>query len=135
MIDSNPLIRIRGGILMDLVELVLTIIGGILIFLGGLFDLIAALGVNKFPDLYTRLHAVTIGAIGGAVYPIIGSAIIVAGLPDLGVNVKVSYILPMLLIALLILVTAPTGSHAIARAAYRSGLKPLVKQNRRGGTK
>lgn len=110
--------------MMGLGGLVLTIIGGAIIFIGGLFDLVAALGVNKFPDFYTRLHAVTIGAIGGAVYPIIGSAILVFGVPGLSLSARLSFALPMLVIASLILITAPTGSHAVARAAYRSGLKP-----------
>ncbi len=109
---------------MDLGGIVLSIIGGVIIFVGGLFDLIAALGVNRFPDFYTRLHAITIGTIGGAVYPIIGSAILVFGVPGLSLGVRLSFALPMLVIASLILITAPTGSHAVARAAYRSGLKP-----------
>lgn len=109
---------------MDPISNVLVIIGGVFVFIGGFFDLIAALGVNKFPDFYTRLHAVTIGTIGGAVYPILGAAIMVSGLSDLSLNEKLSYALPMILIAVLILITAPTGSHAVARAAYRYGLKP-----------
>jgi len=114
--------------LIDPVYLVSTIIGGALIFIGGLYDLIAAIGVNKFPDFYTRLHAVTIGAIGGAVYPIIGAAIMVLGNTGLPLSVRASYVLPMFLIAALIIITAPTGSHAVARAAYRSGLKPLREE-------
>ncbi len=114
--------------MIDPVYLVSTIIGGALIFIGGLYDLIAAIGVNKFPDFYTRLHAVTIGAIGGAVYPIIGATIMVLGNTELPLSVRASYILPMILIAALIIITAPTGSHAVARAAYRSGLKPLREE-------
>lgn len=110
--------------MITLLEQASMVIGGVLIFLGGIFDLIAAIGVNKFPDLYTRLHAVTIGAIGGAVYPIIGSILLVLGMPSIPIGVKLSYVLPMSFTAALIIVTAPTGSHAIARAAYRSGYKP-----------
>ena len=116
---------------MEIIELLLTIIGGTLIFIGGIFDLIAAIGVNKFPDLYTRLHAVTIGTIGGAVYPIIGSAILVfGGLSNYPLNTKLSYVLPMIIVAVLILVTAPTGSHAVARTAYRMGVRPFKTSNR-----
>ncbi len=107
-----------------MIDLILLGIGGLLIGLGGLFDLIAAIGVNKFPDFYTRLHAVTIGAIGGAVYPIIGSILIVLGIEDYSLETKITYILPMILIAALIIITAPTGSHAVARAALHHGLKP-----------
>ena len=109
----------------EVLNLIAMIIGGVLIFIGGVFDLIAAIGVNRFPDLYTRLHAVIIGTIGGAVYPIIGSALLVASL-DIPLAMKLSFVLPMLFIAVLIIVTAPTGSHIVARAAYRSGLKPYT---------
>ena len=108
-----------------ILNLVAMIVGSVLVFLGGLFDLIAAIGVNRFPDLYTRLHAVTIGTIGGAVYPIIGSALLISAL-NMPIAMKLSFVLPMILTAALILVTAPTGSHIIARAAFRSGLKPYT---------
>ena len=112
----------------DLINFISIIIGGLLVFIGGLYDLIAAIGVNKFPDFYTRLHAVTIGAIGGAVYPIIGAAVMILGDSSLPLSIRLSYVLPMILIAVLIIITAPTGSHAVARAAFRSGLKPLAEE-------
>ncbi len=114
---------------MDLFSWILISIGSALIYIGGLFDLLAAIGVKKFPDLYTRLHAVTMGTIGGAVYPIIGSALITAGLP-LSLAVKASFIVPMFIVASLIIITAPTGSHAVARAAYRSGYKNWRKSRK-----
>jgi len=113
---------------MSFISILAYIVGGALVFLGGVFDIIAAIGVNKFPDLYTRLHAVTIGAIGGAVYPIIGSMIIVCGADWLSLHAKLSYILPMALVAALIIITAPTGSHAVARAGFRSGVEPVVEE-------
>ena len=126
---SQPLM-LRGEACLDPYSAAALIIGGILVFIGGVFDLVASIGINKFPDFYTRLHAVTIGAIGGAVYPILGSAIMALGLLHLSAYTKLTYILPMLLTAVLILITAPTGSHAVARAAYRSGLKPKTEENR-----
>ncbi len=105
-----------------MIDIIVIVVGGVLIFVGGLFDLLASIGVNKFPNLYTRLHAVTMGAIGGAIYPIIGSTLLIAG-AGLPLQVKLSFILPMIFTATLILITAPTGSHAIARAALRSGYR------------
>ncbi len=110
---------------LDPLSLATTIIGGALVFIGGFFDLVAAIGVNRFPDLYTRLHAVTIGAIGGAVYPIIGAALLAYSLTR-DPWTAAAYAAPLLVTALLIAVTAPTGSHAVARAAYRSGHKPRL---------
>ncbi len=117
---------------MDPLSIIAIGFGAFLIYLGGIFDILAAIGVNKFPDLYTRLHAVTMGTIGGAVYPIIGSILLVLGISDYPLGVKAAFVLPMFLIAALIIITAPTGSHAVARAALRSGLKPLEAE---GGEK
>jgi len=41
--------------------------GSVLLFIGGVFDLIASIGLIRSPNFYVRLHAATIGAIYGAV--------------------------------------------------------------------
>ncbi len=56
----------------DFISLVSIIIGSAPIFISGLYDLIATIGVNKLPDFYIRLRIVTIDAISGVVHPIIG---------------------------------------------------------------
>ncbi|MCC6058387.1 MAG: monovalent cation/H(+) antiporter subunit G, partial [Desulfurococcaceae archaeon] len=49
----------------DIVDWVLIIIGQILIVIGVICDLIAAILMIRFPNFYVRLHALTIGSIGG----------------------------------------------------------------------
>jgi len=86
--------------------------------IGGILDVIAALGMIRFKDFYLRLHALTVGVIGGSFYPLI-----LLGLYSM---IKLPY--PSnyyvggiaLTTAFFILITAPAGSHAIARAAHRS---------------
>ncbi len=103
----------------DLIHNILIWIGEAMIGLGILSDVIAAIGMLRFPNFFVRLHAATVGTIWGAFLPLIGAAILSAGAEYLG-----SYRWFMsggaLVTAVLILMLAPAGSHALARAAYRS---------------
>jgi len=98
------------------------------LILGIFFNLLAGLGLLRFPDVYTRLHAGTKCTTFGSIF-IIGSVILiglkawifntpeVANSPDVLV-----FHAAVALVA--ILLTNPTGAHALARAAHRSGVKP-----------
>jgi len=101
------------------INTVLFFTGLAIITIGALFDIIASLGLLRFPEFYVRLHAATIGCIGGAVVPIIGVAILSLGCTFLG-PLRYYVFSCSLITAVVILLTAPTGSHALARAAYRS---------------
>ncbi|MCS7139849.1 MAG: monovalent cation/H(+) antiporter subunit G [Candidatus Nezhaarchaeota archaeon] len=104
-----------------IIEQVLLYIGIILIFVGALCDLIGALGLLRFPNFFVRLHAATVGIIGGAAYPLFGLTLMTFACDFLGywrwLLASGSFIT-----ALIIIITAPAGSHALARGAYRSGL-------------
>lgn len=105
--------------MLEIISKLPVIIGGILIIIGAFCDVMAALGFFRFKNFYVRLHALTVGAIGGTVLPLIGVSILSAGCEFLGVYRW--YIAGgSIVTAILILILAPTGSHAIARAAYRS---------------
>lgn len=80
---------------------------------GGFFLFVAGLGILRLPDVLIRMHASTkAGTLG-------------AGLVFIAVAVQfrdsVSISLSVLTI-LFLLVTAPVGAHAIARAAYRMNI-------------
>lgn len=98
---------------------ILFYIGLTLVVIGAISDLIGALGMLRFPNFYVRLHAATIGAIGGAVYPLIGVALMAPSLSSLG-SYKWYLLGASLVTALFIAIAAPTGSHALARAAHRA---------------
>ena len=103
---------------------IVTIIIYILLAIGIFFNILAGIGLLRFPDVYTRLHAGTKCTTFGSIF-IIGSVIIL-GLKSwyLG-NVNGSVLAIHSIGALVaILVTNPTGAHAIARAAHKSGVKP-----------
>lgn len=97
----------------------------IFLCIGFIFNFLAGLGLLRFPDVYTRLHAGTKCTTFGSIF-LIGSVILIGlkiwlfeNSPDGSV---IFFHAAIALIALLI--TNPTGAHAIARAAHRSGVKP-----------
>ncbi|MFA4669137.1 monovalent cation/H(+) antiporter subunit G [Pyrococcus kukulkanii] len=78
-----------------------------------------SLGVIRFPDVYTRLHAATKCDTGGIMGIVLGLIMIMDG-PFV---VKVKLLFLLVLIALI----NPMVSHAVARGAYKMGVKPEVK--------
>lgn len=85
----------------------------VLVLLGCVFLLAAAVGLVRFPDVYTRLHAATKLVTLGGVGIFAGAAIAfhpVDGTPR------------VLLIAAFFFLTAPLSGYMIARSAYLRGL-------------
>lgn len=97
----------------------------ILLSIGVFFNLLAGVGLLRFPDVYTRLHAGTKCTTFGSIF-ICGSVILIglkAWLFDANTDgVSLAFHTGVALAA--ILLTNPTGAHAIARAAHKSGVKP-----------
>ena len=93
--------------------------------IGVFFNIIAGIGLIRFPDVYTRLHAGTKCTTFGSIF-ICGSVILLGlrmwffGTSD-GANLAIHTGIALVAI----LLTNPTGAHAIARAAHRSGIKPV----------
>ena len=87
---------------------------------GAIFLLIGAIGVLRFPDFYSRLHAVS-------VCDTLGAGLVLIGLMLQGglslVTVK------LLLMFYFLLFTGPTAVHALAEAALQSKLKPVVDEH------
>jgi len=99
----------------------------VLIGIGLFFSLMAGIGLLRFPDFYTRLHAGTKCTTFGAIF-LIGAVVLqsVAGWISGGWGSADSVLALHSLIALAaILLTNPVGAHAIARAGHRSGVKPV----------
>lgn len=103
----------------SIINLALVGLGEIMVAVGVISDLIAALGMLRFPNFFVRLHAATVGTIWGAFLPLIGASLIAAGSEFLG---QYRWFMSggAIITAILILILAPAGSHALARAAYRS---------------
>jgi multicomponent Na+:H+ antiporter subunit G len=94
-----------------MIEYILFIIGSLVMILG-------AVGVIRFPDVYTRLHASTKCDTGGAISILLGVAIF-SGLSM--TSLKIFSVL------FLIFLLNPVASHALARASHKYGIKPCEK--------
>ncbi|MFW6148575.1 MAG: monovalent cation/H(+) antiporter subunit G [Atribacterota bacterium] len=104
---------------------ILLIVLYLFLIIGVIFSGLGAIGLIRFPDVYTRLHSATKCTTFGSVF--ISLAVIIFGFYFWRVNGNSKYLVFALhtIIALAcLIVTNSTGAHAIARAAYRSGVKP-----------
>jgi multicomponent Na+:H+ antiporter subunit G len=87
-------------------------LGWILIGSGAAFFLLGTLALLRFPDLYTRLHALTKA-------DNLGLGLVAMGLALQSDSFAVA--LKLLLIWLLVMFASASVSHLIARAAYGAG--------------
>jgi multicomponent Na+:H+ antiporter subunit G len=93
----------------------------ILLGIGVLFNGLGAVALLRFPDVYTRLHGATKCTTFGSLFTALG--VIVYGFARGGAAYNTMAIHTIVALVALLL-TNPTGSHAIARAAHRSGIRP-----------
>ncbi len=90
--------------------------GGILLVLGAVFTLLAAIGVVRLPDLYTRMHAASkAGAVGG------GLILLAVALLSQDSAVALRAIIGIVFL----LLTTPVSAHLLARASYMAGYRPF----------
>jgi multicomponent Na+:H+ antiporter subunit G len=95
--------------------------GGGLVAAGALLAIIGAIGVLRFPDVYTRIHAASITDTGGAGLIILGLALL-AGLTPIT--------LKLLLVWVFIMLTTPAAANALANAAFGAGHPPWSSGSR-----
>ena len=111
----------------------LELCGMILAGAGLLFFLGAAVGLYRFPDFYTRMHAAGKGDTLSTLLILAGFALITldgVSATDWLLVVKV------LAIVLFIMLTSPTSTHALMRAGFEDGVEPVTKKSKkRGGSK
>lgn len=93
----------------------------ILLGIGVLFNGLGAIALVRFPDVYTRLHGATKCTTFGSLFTAL--AVIVYGFARGGAQYN-TLAIHVIIALIALLVTNPTGAHAIARAAHRSGIKP-----------
>ena len=96
---------------------VLDVITWVSIGAGSLFLLIGGIGILRFPDFYSRIHP-------AGITDTMGAWLVLAGLMFAAPNWMVVVKLVMLLLFLAI--TSPLAGHALAKAAYLRGLRPML---------
>ena len=94
---------------------VLEVVSAVLLVLGALLALTAAIGLLRFPDTLARMHAAAKPQTLGLLLVLAGTAL------RLGENLDTGM---LVLAALFQLITAPVIAHQVGRLAYReSGLR------------
>lgn len=91
---------------------VLDILGLVCLLLGAMLCMAAGVGMLRFPDLLTRMHAGTKPQILGVILVIIGVGLRTRSGLDVGM---------LVLIALFQMLTIPVGAHMVGRAGFRTG--------------
>lgn len=98
-----------------MIETIIDIITGTLIFLGAVLNLIASFGVVKLPDVYTRNHAASKSATLGIMCILFGTCLYF--FQSEGVfNSR------LILAIAFIFITSPVAGHLIIRAAYNTNV-------------
>ena len=93
------------------------ILSWVLLMAGCFFGISGGIGLLRFPDFYTRMHAAGV------------TDTLCAALILLGLMLQAGWglvLIKLFLILALLLLTSPTATHALARAALHSRLKPLL---------
>jgi multicomponent Na+:H+ antiporter subunit G len=104
-------------------ETLINVLSWILLLSGGAFGIIGGLGLLRFPDFYTRLH-------GAGVTDTLCALLIVLGLAlQSGFSLLT---IKLFLILLFLLFTAPTATHALARAAVIDKIEPQLADQPQG---
>ncbi len=108
---------------------ILLIILYIFIAISLIFNFLGVLGLLRFPDVYTRLHAATKATTFGSIFlafAIIGYGFVTWYRSGYGDTRALTFALHTIIALFALLATNPTGAHALARAAHRSGVKPKM---------
>jgi len=98
-------------------ETLVDVLSAVFLISGGVVGVLGGLGVIRFPDFYTRLHAAGMTDTLCALLIVVGLAL------QSGWSLLT---LKLLLGLLFLLFTAPTATHALARAAGASGVEPRL---------
>ncbi|HUF87349.1 MAG TPA: monovalent cation/H(+) antiporter subunit G [Thermohalobaculum sp.] len=84
---------------------------------GGAFYVIGAIGLNRMPDVFTRMHAVSVSETVGIGLLVLGM-LLQAGVSLVAVK--------LIFIVLALWTSGAVATHALARAALHDGERPLL---------
>ena len=101
-------------------DILLEALSWLLLVSGSFFCLTGGVGLLRFPDFFSRIHAASLT-------DTLGAGLILAGLM---IQAGWSLVLAKLFLILLFsLLAGTTASHAIAKAALKSGLQPMSSED------
>ncbi|WP_024818348.1 monovalent cation/H(+) antiporter subunit G [Arthrobacter sp. 31Y] len=92
-------------------DVVIDAVTAVFLVVGALMSLGAAIGLLRFPDLMSRMHAATKPQVLG----------LFLMLAAIGLQMRTWWVWPVLLVAWIFqLLTAPVSAHMVGRSAYRT---------------
>ena len=97
------------------IEFASVVISVVLVGAGAAFFAAGTVGMLRFPDVYTRLHAMTKADNLGIGFVVLGVALVAPQWSDA---------LKLILIWGFILMAGTTAAHVVARAAHAEGVEP-----------
>jgi multicomponent Na+:H+ antiporter subunit G len=97
--------------------MIIDIFSWICLLAGGALGIVGGIGIQRFPDFYSRLHA-------AGITDTLCAMLILLGL-GLQAGWSIAAFKLILIFAFLFLIS-PTASHALANAALHSGLQPKL---------
>lgn len=95
---------------------VVDVVSAVLLLSGVALFLLAALGIVRLPDIFSRMHAATKASTLGLALVLLGAMLQVEQAGD---AVRLALVIAFTFL------TAPVGAHMLGRAAYRSGIGGL----------
>ena len=96
------------------------IVTTVLLAFGCVISLTGSLGLLRMPDFYTRLH--TAGKTDS-----LGQVVILVGLVFVTNDILIQ--MKLVVVALILMIVAPTATHAITKAAHLHSLRPWTKSD------
>lgn len=101
-------------------DILLDALSWLLLVTGSFFCLTGGVGLLRFPDFFSRIHAASLT-------DTLGAGLILSGLMlQAGWGLVLAKLLLILLFSLL---AGTTASHAMAKAALKSGLQPMSRED------
>ena len=107
-------------------ELLIDIASWLCLISGAFFVITGSIGLLRFPDFYTRLHAASLP-------DTLGTLLILGGLVLQGGWSQTT--LKLILIVAFMFLTGPTSTHALAKAARHANIKPKLTTQQSGTEK
>ncbi|HEX2255942.1 MAG TPA: monovalent cation/H(+) antiporter subunit G [Afifellaceae bacterium] len=104
-----------------MVEWLVYLVSWALVAAGSLFFLVGAIGLQRMPDIFSRLHANSVSETAG-IGLLIGGMMLQGGLTLITAK--------LFIILLILFFTAPIATHALAQAALAAGYRPRLAEDR-----
>lgn len=91
-------------------------ISALIILIGAITSVVSAIGMIRFPDVYSRAHAATKTTTLAVLITLFGIFLYF-------LFVEGFFSIRVLLVIIFVFLTAPVSGHLVLRASYRSGVK------------